>query len=50
MGTIALGVQVLTGPGMDMVAGHGIVHMIHFIIAGVAFTDLIPIDLGITEI
>ena len=31
-------------------AGHGIVHMIHFTTIGMVFTDLTPIDMGIMEI
>ena len=31
-------------------AGHGIVHMIHFTTVGMVFTDLTLIDMGITEI
>jgi hypothetical protein len=50
MDTIALGVRVLIGHGVDMVVGHGIVHMTHFTTAGMAFSDLTPIDMGITEI
>ena len=31
-------------------AGHGIVHMIHFTTVGMVFTDLTLIGMGITEI
>ena len=50
MDTIVLGVLVLIGRGVDMAVGHGIVHMTHFTAAGMAFTDLTPIDMVITEI
>lgn len=50
MDTIVLGVRVLIGRGVDMAVGHGIVHMTHFITAGMAFTDLTLTDMGITEI
>ena len=50
MDTIVLGVRVLIGRGVDMSVGHGIVHMTHFITAGMAFTDLTLTDMGITEI
>ena len=50
MDTIVLGVLVLIGRGVDMAVGHGIVHMTHFTTAGMAFTDLTPIDMVITEI
>ena len=50
MDTIVLGVRVLIGHGVDMVVGHGIVHMTPFTTAGMAFMDLTPIDMGITEI
>ena len=50
MDTIVLGVRVLIGRGVDMAVGHGIVHMTPFTTAGMAFMDLTPIDMGITEI
>ena len=50
MDTTVLGVQVLIGPGVDMVAGLGSVLMIHFITVGMAFTDLTPTDTDIMDI
>ena len=50
MDTTVLGVQVLIGHGVDMVAGLGSVLMIHFITVGMAFTDLIPTDTDIMDI
>ena len=50
MDITVLGVQALIGYGVDMVAGLGSVLMIHFIIVGMAFSDLTHTDTDIMDI